>query len=53
MENDAEMGSLNQENNLAPVAGTIADNNDMKRMGNVQELNVSCVPCPDFQLATR
>jgi hypothetical protein len=45
MESEAEMGSLNQQqqHHLAPVAGTTADNNDMKRMGKVQELNVSCV----------
>jgi hypothetical protein len=43
MENKAEMGTLNEGHSLAPIAGTMADNNDMKRMGKVQELNVGSV----------
>lgn len=46
MDTEAEMssrGSLDEDPRRAPVPGTKADNYDMKRMGKVQELNVSCV----------
>jgi hypothetical protein len=37
---DHEM-AVDNHPSLAPVAGTQADSNGMKRMGKVQELNVS------------
>ena len=41
-----EAVSANSYSFPAPIAGTEADNKDMRRMGKVQELNVSRIIVP-------